>query len=125
MNGINSLVLDTNIVIYLLDGDQVIANLLNDKLIAISMITELELLSYQISKEDERVIRNFISECQVVEINQTIKERAISLRKKFNVKLPDAIVAATADYLNLPLLTADSEFKKLVESKILIYKAKK
>lgn len=125
MNGINTLVLDTNIVIYLLNGDGAIADLLNDKLIAISIVTEMELLSYPISKDQERIIRNFISECQVVEINHIVKERAIFLRRKFKVKLPDAIVAATADYLNVPLLTADSDFGKLVESKILIYQALK
>lgn len=42
MNG-NNLLVDTNIVIYLLSGDKTIADLLDKKKIYISFITEIEL----------------------------------------------------------------------------------
>ena len=41
MNG-NNLFLDTNIILYLLNGDQTLADLLDGKKLYISVITELE-----------------------------------------------------------------------------------
>jgi predicted nucleic acid-binding protein len=46
MNGINIL-LDTNIVLYLLDGDTVLQRYLQGKSFYISFINELELLGYR------------------------------------------------------------------------------
>ena len=46
MNG-NKLFLDTNIILYLLNGDETLAELLNQKQLYISVITELELLAYK------------------------------------------------------------------------------
>ena len=46
MNG-SKLFLDTNIILYLLNGDQTLAELLNGKQLYISVITELELLAYK------------------------------------------------------------------------------
>jgi len=46
MNG-NKLFLDTNIVLYLLNGDETLAELLNEKQLYISVITELELLAFK------------------------------------------------------------------------------
>ena len=40
---------------------------------------------------------------------------SIELRIKYNLKLPDAIIAATASYLNLPLISADRAFGKINE----------
>ena len=52
MNG-NKILLDTNIILYLLEGNQELANLLNGMELYISVISEIELLGYQnISKED-------------------------------------------------------------------------
>ena len=54
MNG-NKLFLDTNIVLYLLNGDQTLATLLNNKQVYISIITELELLGYNgLTNEEEK-----------------------------------------------------------------------
>ena len=61
MNG-NKLFLDTNIILYLLDGDQTLATLLNGKQLYISVITELELLAYKdITPNEEKVITDFFS----------------------------------------------------------------
>jgi predicted nucleic acid-binding protein len=38
------------------------------------------------------------------------------------IKLPDAIIAATAIYLDLPLLTFDSDFHNIPELKLMILK---
>lgn len=122
MSGTKSLVLDTNIIVYLLNGDTVLEELLNENRLVISVITEMELLSYNTSQKEEKIIRDFVNECQVIELNKTIKEYAISLRKRHKLKLPDGIVAATAYFMNIPLITADTDFNRLEEIEILLYK---
>jgi len=59
MNG-NRIFLDTNIVLYLLNGDMTLANFLNGKNLCVSMITEIELLSFKgLNIKEEKVISNF------------------------------------------------------------------
>ncbi len=121
MNG-NKLFLDTNIILYLLNGDETVAELLNNKQLYISLITELELLAYKgINTEEETVITSFIKQCTVISINNTIKEKTIIIRKAYNTKLPDSIIIATALFLNLPLITSDIEFKKVKELTLIHY----
>lgn len=56
----NRYLIDTNIAIYLLAGDQKIAELLDQAQIYISFISELELLSFKkLTKEENEVINNF------------------------------------------------------------------
>ncbi len=113
---------DTNILVYLFQGDAEIARILDGKDIVISFITEMELLSFpKASKKELKYISSFINHCQVIHINNSIKETAISYRKSYSLKLPDAIVAASADYFNLPLFTADRDFEKIAELNLLLY----
>jgi|GEM_PF-1651400 len=48
----NKLFLDTNIIIYFLSGDQTLAELIDEKTIYVSFVTQLELLRdcYEISR---------------------------------------------------------------------------
>ena len=88
-------VLDTNVVIYLQKG--LVAEVLPPGVYAISVITEMELLSFQGLTEQQRTcLRRFIEDMTVVEIDDDIKEHTIALRLEHRLKLPDAIVAATA-----------------------------
>jgi predicted nucleic acid-binding protein len=120
MNG-NKLFLDTNIILYLLNGDETLAEFLNGKQFYISVITELELLAYKgITEQEEKVILDFISQCKIINITSVVKQETIRIRKAYNTKLPDSIIIATALYLDLPLITADVDFKQ-VDELILIH----
>ena len=121
MNG-SKLFLDTNIVLYLLNGDETLAELLNQKQLYISVITELELLAFKgITAKEEKVIKEFVSQCKVININNSIKLETIRIRKTYKTKLPDSIIIASALYLDLPLITSDFEFKKVVELALVQY----
>ena len=121
MSGIN-LLTDTNIILYLLGGDRDIAGILSGRIVHLSFINELELLSFpQLSSEDAQIIREFLRETIIIDINESIKAHTIYMRTKYNLKLPDAIVAATARFLQIPLLTADRDFKQIMEIPILFY----
>ncbi|WP_340112505.1 type II toxin-antitoxin system VapC family toxin [Maribellus mangrovi] len=113
MNG-NSLLIDTNIILYLLSGEETLIPILEEKQLFISFITELELLAYPgIKESDKTILMSFIRECKVIDIPNEVKTQTIDLRKKFNAKLPDAIIAATSLYINSPLVTADKGFRKM------------
>lgn len=116
------LLLDTNIVLYLLSGDQTIADLINGKELYISFVTELELLGYHgISESEKEQIKSFIKECTIINITNQIKETTIEIRQLYKTKLPDSIIAATSEYLNIPLITSDTGFKKIDNINTLIY----
>lgn len=121
MNG-NNILLDTNIILYLLSGDQTIADFLNKNHVYVSFVTELELLGFVGLKQDEKlIIEGLLSDCTIIDINSEIKKGVIELRKSYKIKLPDAIIAATASSLNIPLMTSDKQLKKLNELNILFY----
>ncbi|MBQ9725433.1 MAG: type II toxin-antitoxin system VapC family toxin [Neisseriaceae bacterium] len=114
MSGID-LLLDTNALLYLLRGYACMQPYLS-KQFGISVISEMELLSFaQNSEEDEKHIQSLIQDCAIFWLDNTVKNRTISIRKKYGIKLPDAIIAATAIENNLPLLTADKVFKRVSE----------
>ena len=48
-------------------------------------------------------------------LNAHIKAQTIKLRKKYKIKLPDAIIAATAITYELPLVSADQGFSQIEE----------
>lgn len=120
MNG-NNILLDTNIVLYLLNGEETLIPLLEEKSLFLLFITQLELLSARnLNPDDALKIKQFISECTIIDITQGIKEIAINIRQNYTIKLPDCIIMATSLWLNMPLISADQDFKK-VEIADLIY----
>ena len=121
MNG-NKLFVDTNIILFFLTGEPRVVDLISDKDLVVSVITEIELLSFpHLTKDNEHQIKNFLKECTILELKQEVKELTIELRKKYKIKLPDAIIAASAFLHKTPLLTGDKDFKKIEVLDILIY----
>ena len=100
-------VLDTNVILYLL-GNKLSEPLPPGHYYA-SIITEMELLSFpSLTQTEEKAIRSFLDEIQIVGITPDVRDRAIHLRRDHRLKLPDAIIAATALTLDALLLTNDS-----------------
>lgn len=115
MNGTN-LFLDTNIIIYYLNGDKTAYNLVANNKIFISVITEMELLSFKnLTRQDDKIIRELLSLFTIIPIEDSIKSKAIELRKNNNFKLPDAIIVASAIYLNCSFVSADRKLLDIDE----------
>jgi hypothetical protein len=112
----NLILLDTNVVLYFLGGR--LTNPLPSGQYFVSVITEIELLSYPSLSSDEEVqIRDFLAKIIVVELESSIKDLAITFRKQYRLRLPDAIIAATAQVLKATLFTNDVRLVNLVEIK--------
>lgn len=122
MSGIR-LVSDTNPLIYVLHGEHVLspvaAEALDGKQVWVSGITELELFAKKgLQAQEKNEIERLINTCFVLDMNAEIKNITKTLLQKYNIKLPDAIIAATAMYLDTPLVTADAMFQKINELSI-------
>jgi predicted nucleic acid-binding protein len=118
----NSFVLDTNIILYLLSGNTTIAEIVDGSQCYVSFVTQLELLGYKgISDLEQQIVKNFLADCIIVDINEDIKKNTIALKQKYSIKLPDSIIAATAQFFDIPLLTADKGFSNIMDVNIALY----
>ena len=121
MNG-TDVCIDTNICIYLLNGDAVLAELLQDQHIYLSIITEMELYAYHGDNSSAlRILNNFLQSVSVINIDEKVKLSTIEIRKKTKLRLPDSIIAASALTYNLPLITADKAFKRVEFMDLILY----
>ena len=117
ING-NGYLLDTNAIIQFLKGNAELVSLLADAdFIATSIIAELEYFSFpRLGEEDLQLYQAFRSRIHVYDVpsdDPMFTQLVVNARKRNEMKLPDAIIAATARANDLAILTADDHFKKL------------
>jgi len=111
---------DTNFLIYIHEGNPNIVPFL-DYNFGISFITEVELLGFKgITRAEEIKLKQLINDSFNIDWNLKIKEKTIELKRKYNIKLPDAIIASTSLIYELPLITADKGFSKIVELDLIL-----
>jgi predicted nucleic acid-binding protein len=121
MNG-NKLLLDTNTVLYVLGGDETLAQFLHGKELHLSIISELELLSFKkITQKEVKAISAFLNELVIENITEEIKKTTIEIRKSSNLKLPDCIIAATSKSMNMSLVTADKQLSSVPGLDVVLY----
>lgn len=112
---------DTNTLIHLLGHNSEVVDLLIGKQVSISVITELELYGKQnITPKEVSIIDMLVESCFVIDLLSPVKQIVKQLKQKHRMKLPDAIIAATAIYLDIPLITFDTDFKKIEEIKLVL-----
>lgn len=70
--------------------------------------------------KEEKIISEMLDQFIMVPLNERIEDIAIYIRRKYSLKIPDAIIAATAYDTFSALLTADvDDFKRVTEIKII------
>jgi hypothetical protein len=106
---------DTNFLIYVHEGNSIVAPFLEYNF-GVSFISEIELLGFQgITKSEESKLRLLLDDCYQIEWSLKIKEQTILLKKKYRIKLPDAIIAASSLIYEIPIVTADKGFSIVKE----------
>lgn len=114
MELIKRYLLDTNAIIYLISGR--LALPLPEGQYSVSIITEIELLSFSgLSAEEEQKIRELLFLLDRVQLTEAVRDETIKLRRKNRLKLPDAIIAASAMIHDAVLLTNDHAFSSIDE----------
>lgn len=112
---------DTNILIYHLSGEPAIEDFFsslqpaNDKLYC-SFITRIELLSFpDLTEEEKDKVQMLLALFEKISINESIEEEATRIRSLKRIKIPDAIIAASALYTSSVLVTRNTKDFKNIE----------
>ena len=86
----------------------------------LSAITEIELLCWKHSTlDEEKKLAYFINDCLIIELEQTVKHKTAEIRKQHRIKLPDAIITASAIVYNLILISRNvNDFKNIGELQV-------
>lgn len=100
---------DTNILIDYLNGvpeaEQEIGRY-REK--AISLITWMEVMT-GVTENDEPLIKAFLSQFELLPIDNNVSAEAVNIRRSRRIKLPDAIILASARIQNRLLITRNTK----------------
>ena len=107
----DKLVFDTSVILNFFDNEPEIPDL--DSLMLefdcfVSIITRMELLKFpEITDEEEIRINEFLATLSVLQINDVVERETIAISRQTKLKLPDAIIAATAIAIGAEVVTTD------------------
>ena len=123
MNG-DRILLDTNAITALLQGNLSLVEILkSSEWIGISVISEIEFLANpDLDENDRAIFTSFINRIEVIDLNHNkidLLELILKIRKNAKIKLPDAIIAATAIHNNSKIITSDKGFRKVARLKVI------
>lgn len=105
----NSALFDSNIIIYLSKREIPLSFLDQFDEHYISVITYMEVLGYRFRDAiEENFIREILGVFHLLYIDQKIADMVIQIRRETSIRLPDAIIAATAKSANLQLVTRNA-----------------
>jgi len=112
--------MDSNAVIEFLgetlpsNGSLWLEQLVGNNQHCLSVINRIELLSYNGDPSEMQVFADFIEASSILPLTEEVILKTIEIRKHVNIKLPDAIIAATALVHNLTLITRNvADFKRV------------
>jgi len=115
------ILLDTNILIQILKGDQLTIDKVQNisENIAISSISSMELYYGALNKAEVKKIEKFLSLFEIIHLNREISTTSIKLvqtyAKSHNLDIPDSLIASTAMVRNCKLLTYNVKDFKFIE----------
>lgn len=112
--------IDTNVVIEFLNNSLPMTSavwlqeMIDNNEHALSIINRIELLSYSMDVDALDVLSDFIDASTVFTLSEAVTLQTIGLRQSRKIKLPDAIIAATALVHDLALITRNvNDFKNI------------
>jgi predicted nucleic acid-binding protein len=101
--------LDTNILIDYLNGVEAARTEIRRYPQAfISPITWMEVM-VGVAADDEPAVHHFLAEFRQIAINQEIAQRTVAIRRQHRIRLPDAIIWASAQSEDALLVTRNSK----------------
>ena len=106
--------IDTNAIIEFLGGSlpnsasDWLQDIIEKNLHHLSVINHIELLSYQGPDSEVQVLQDFINASDVLALSDAVVQKTIDLRRNLKIKLPDAIIAATALVNQLTLISRNT-----------------
>ena len=88
----------------------------------ISIITYMEVLGFQFDNQEEKeLIEQLLEQFVIIHLDMEIAQEVISIKQKKKIKLPDAIIFATAKKNDCDLMTHNiDDFKNIDETVIIV-----
>jgi predicted nucleic acid-binding protein len=117
------ILLDSNTIIYLSKRSLSIDDIFTDKddSYAVSVITYMEVLGHSFdSTDEENFIKELLSYLKILYIDEKIVNAVINLKRKYKIKLPDAIICSTAILNDAILVTNDIRLTNIEELRLRI-----
>lgn len=101
-------------LIDLAGGDRSAATRLQGLDIRVSIITCIEFLAWpKLTEAGLPLAMALLDQFVTENIGLSIRDNAARIKRTYKLKIPDAIIAATAIHLNAPLLTRDKGFDRV------------
>lgn len=122
----NRYLLDTNAISALLSKNKFLLKKLSDaEWVGISVINLIEIRVFEgLDRDSKQRLEAFVIQIEVVGLSmesESLLNKAIQIRQSYRLKLPDAIIAASALEKDAVLVTTDNTFKQIQELKTLDY----
>jgi predicted nucleic acid-binding protein len=105
---------DTNILIYYFNGEMEdsVANYVSELMaesFQVSVISKMEFLGFLFTEQEKQQAIEFMDYAKIIKLNDEIVQRVIDIRQEKRIKLPDAIIAATAMEYSAVLITRNTK----------------
>lgn len=117
------LLVDTDVLIDFSRGveksKEKLRNLESDHILAVSVITQFELMVGCENKADFKSLRKFLSGFEVLHLNKSISQKAVNLFDKYRlshgVLIPDMLIASTSLAMEIPLMSKNRKDFQFIE----------
>lgn len=114
--------IDTDILIDVGHGVQeavdILKNIQSHDALAISVVTQLELMIGCRNKSELRKLDKFIKQIQIIKLNENISDKSVELLRLYRLShgllIADGLIAATALTLNLPFISKNQRDYKFI-----------
>lgn len=118
-------VLDTNILVYYLAGDERVSQFIKPRLqsqeqFIIPTVCIVEFLSFpKVTQADEENFMVMIEQAEVLSLDFDNATMAAQLRRNYKLQVVDSVIAAATLSKNAILISRDQDFKKIREIEVL------
>lgn len=119
----NKLLLDSNIAIYLSKRMLSVSRFATpNDVLYISLVTYMEVAGYKFTDmPEESFTHTLLNSLQHLPISKAVADKVVTYRKLHKIKLPDAIILATASEYKCQLITRNvSDFEDIDDQVIII-----
>ena len=107
------ILIDTDVLIDYSRGiketKEILSSLESNYILAISVVTQLELMVGCENKADFKSLQKFLSNFEIIQLSKSTSEKTVDLFKEYRlshgVLIPDMLIASTALTLKIPLLS--------------------
>lgn len=119
----NSTIVDTDVLIDVAKGVlEAVTCFQNQKAssgLAISIITQMELMVGCRNKVELQTQENFLKQFYIIKIDQAVSDTAVDLLRSYrlshNLAIPDSLIAATAIVWNYPFITKNQRDYRFIQ----------